>query len=103
MNYKQESITGTSYLRAKSVKIDSPVNQTPTVYFVEEQVTTLASGEVLTKEVDQLLVSYDPLAAITVLDPATGLPTGSTLTHAQIYQYLYSVYMAAATKRDQGI
>ena len=100
MNYKQINVTGLSYRRAKSVRIDNPVNQAPTIFFIEEQVTTLASGEILSKEVDQLRVVYDPLADIAILDPDTGLPIGETLSHAQVYQYLFSAYMAAATARD---
>lgn len=103
MNYKQTAVSGTSYRRAKTVKIDSPINGTPSLFFVEEQVTTLATGEILSKEVDQLMVNYDPLSIVPILDTTTALSTGVTITHAQIYQYLYSVYMDAAKKRDLGI
>ena len=102
MNYKELNITGTSYRRSKFIKIDNPVNSTPSIYFVEEQVTTLNTGEILTKEVDQLLTRYDPLAVITIINPSTGTPTGNTMTHDQVYQVIYSIYMEAATKRDLG-
>jgi hypothetical protein len=99
-NYKQTTETTTSYRRSNFIGIDNPANGIPTMCFKEEQITTLTSGETFKKEVDQLLVEFNPTANIILLDPITSIPTSNTITHTDLYQILYSVYMAAAIKRD---
>jgi len=47
-----------------------------------------------------LAVPFDPAKTIALRDPATGEPTGATVTYAEAYALLYSAYLAAAAERD---
>jgi len=43
---------------------------------------------------------YVPSAVIEILDPATNNPTGETITQQNLYNILYSLYIATAKARD---
>jgi hypothetical protein len=100
MNYKEVAISGTEHFRSYEVKIDNKIGVTPSMYFSEEKVTTLSDGQILQKHADYLKVVYDPLAVITLIDPATDIPTGQTMTHEQFYAAIYSIYKPTAIARD---
>ncbi len=119
MNYQETSINGTSWTRCSHISISNPLNGfdeliqttfppgytrdlTPKISFGEEKVVLVQENVVIKTPVPSsgLLKSFDPSATITVLDPSTGEPTGQTITHADLYVYLYSLYLQTAQERD---
>ena len=111
MNYKETNITGTSWTRCRTVTITNPlpdtgeldvmtgIRQGPRAYFQEEEVLAIASGKI-TSDAGACYKDFDPAATIALLDPASGVPTGATVTHEQFYQILYSLYLQTAVERD---
>ena len=111
MNYKQSDITGTTWTRCRTVTINNPLPGKgpvdivtgqpvgPNCVFLEE--TALATGtETLTFDSGGCQTVYTPSSIISLLDPATGTPTGETVTQEKLYQILYSLYLFTAIKRD---
>lgn len=102
MNYKETSVTGSSYQRCNRVQIVNNLDRgTPTVIFGEELIVNVGS-DVLHQSVNsECSAVFDPLAgAIPLLDLQTGEPTGAVATHMDLYQILYSLYIQTALARD---
>ena len=111
MNYKQSDITGETWTRCRTVTITNPlpdtgeldvmtgIRQGPRAYFSEEQVLSIESGN-LTSSAGACFKDFDPVATIPLIDLTSGSPTGATVTHEQLYQILYSLYIQTATERD---
>lgn len=99
-NYKQSSSVGTSWQRACRVVIDNPLGGTPVANIVEEEVVSLG-GKTITTPCSNLYVDFDPAAEIALIDPETGMPTGETRSHVDLYVMLHSLYIQAARLRDE--
>ncbi len=103
MNYKESTVVGTSYVRCNRVQIVNKLNQTPWVVFGEEKVITTEDGSVTlpTSGTAECTKLFDPIGgSIALLDPETDTPTGETVSHAKLYQILYSLYLETAQERD---
>lgn len=103
-DYKQTTITGTSWQRAWRVECENPLNGQRHIRFHEEQVVN-ADGQTISKPVGVVSVPFDAQNAITAFDllnPETGEKQG-TATYAQVYQLLHSFYIHAATSRDNSL
>ena len=111
MNYKQTTISGTSWTRCRTVTITNPlpghgpvqgitgVEQGPTAFFQEEKVVSI-DGVQSTSDTGSCRKAFDPVATIPMLNPETGEATGATVTHAELYAILFSLYMQTAVERD---
>lgn len=98
-NYQQTTVTGESWTRCHTVTIHNALAGVPAIAFSEERVTVLA-GETLHRWTDTLRKDFDMAGTFPLLDPSTNAPTGATMTHAQLYVALYSLYMQTASERD---
>jgi hypothetical protein len=98
MNYKEETITGTSWIRCNRVELLNQLNGIKQIFFQEEKVVNVGDTPI-TSHSGACTTSYDPNAVIPLLD-ANGQDTGSTFTHDTLYAMLYSLYMRTATQRD---
>lgn len=98
-NYRETSVTGSQHQRARRVVIDNPLNGTPQVNFVEETVVDVGA-EKINRDAGNLYVAFDPTKQVAIIDPSTGAATGQTVTHAEVYAILHSVYLQAAGERD---
>jgi hypothetical protein len=101
-NYKESAVAGTKYQRACRVLIDNPLNGTPSIMFVEEEVVSSGEGQEITRIVSNLSAPFDPSGTFPGLDPETNLPVGRDITHGEVYALLYSLYMNLATQRDSA-
>lgn len=111
MNYKQSDITGTTWTRCRAITINNPLPGKgpvdivtsqpigPNCVFIEESALTVGT-ETLTFDSGGCQTTYVPDSVISLLDPATGNPTGETVTQEKLYQILYSLYLATAIARD---
>lgn len=101
-NYKQTTVAGESWVRARCVVIANELGQTPVIDFREEKVTQLADGSVIKQHLDHLVKELPPESFETVfnvLDPVTGAVTG-TAKFQDVYILLHSLYYHFATERD---
>ncbi len=101
-NYKETTATGTQYVRCNHIAINNPLNEQSMVVFNEQTVLFLGD-ETIVRSADGCQLLVEPAAEITVLDPATNLPTGEVVTHGRLYQLLYSAYIQTALERDAEV
>lgn len=112
-NYRETSLTGTSWVRCRAVTITNPLTGTgelnlhtqsiegPTAYFQEEKVVVMDGGQ-MRQDVGACQQAFLPDGEIALRNPDTGELTGTTATHAQLYAILFSLYMQTALARDVG-
>lgn len=99
-NYRVSTKQLSTYRRCGEIVITNPLQGAANVSFREQEVRV--EGDRTEARVIELLdMAFDPQADIVLLDPATGEPTGQTMKQAQVYQALFSAYMALAKARDE--
>ena len=111
MNYKETTLSGISWTRCRAVTIVNPLAGTgeidrktniqdgPVAYFQEETVLSV-DGKEIRADAGSCSQKFDPTAMIQLRDPVSGELTGATMTHAELYTILYSLYLQTATERD---
>jgi hypothetical protein len=100
MKYKEAEITGSRWVRARTVTMVNPLEGEQVAHFQEEEVFTDGEGVLVTRDVSNCSITFDPEGVITLLNPETSEPLGATMTHQQFYVALYSLYIQAAAARD---
>lgn len=98
-NYKEEEVVGQAWQRCYELVVQNPYQGTPTIRFLEESVVAVG-GRSITTMADTCSTVYNANQEFDILDPKTGEPTGQKLTHKDLYNYLYSLYIKTATDRD---
>jgi hypothetical protein len=110
MNYKETIATGTSWVRCRAITITNAfqenipghIPEIPTAYFTEEKVVNLEGVKMLIP-VGSCSKVFNPFDEITLINSATGEITGETVTHAKLYEILYSLYLQTAQERDAAV
>lgn len=100
-NYNETTITGTGWQRCHTVQIANPATGIKSVYFQEELIYNVGLPEPLSTYTGGCGTVFAAGSAFPLLDVQTGEPTGSTMTHEQLYQAIYSLYMQTAKARDE--
>lgn len=98
-DYKETSVTGTSWQRCNVVHINNAYGTQPIVTFAEEVVATLGADTFI-KPSSQLVFPFDPAVVIELRNPADNTLTGATMTGLDVYVALYSLYIQKANERD---
>lgn len=116
-DYKESSISGTSWVRCKTVTITNPIAGTtqqdarpghmgeiiavvPTVYFQEEKVLQIGTDKILTDS-GYCSKEFDAVnGSIPLRNPSTGDLLGTSVSHSELYVILYSLYLQTAMERD---
>jgi hypothetical protein len=100
-DYKEQTVSGTSWQRSWQIVMGNPLGGLPTVRYDEEQVINLDS-EQIRKSVDGGGIGYtiDPFAEIELRDTDTLEKTGETISVSLIHQALFSDYLNRAETRD---
>ncbi|CAB4136579.1 hypothetical protein UFOVP306_32 [uncultured Caudovirales phage] len=100
-NYNETSVAGNIWTRCSSVHIVNNYGATPQIIFGEQQLIELNNlPSMVTSGGTSCSASFDASANIAMLDPATGNATGQTVTQQELYNILYSLYIATAKARD---
>lgn len=103
VNYLETGVTGTQWQRCKGIHITNEYGIKPHIRFDEEKILLTHEGATHLPTIASGMV-FDAAVSLPVIDPDTNEPTGQFVTHAFIYQMLYSAYIQAATERDaQGM
>lgn len=98
-SYSKVAAEAVTFRRCVRVEISNPLGGTAVIQFYEEDVYVV-DGVTVSRPVTPISVSVVPTTPIDVYDPSTGQPTGASITHSDVYAYLYSAYMASALARD---
>lgn len=103
-NYKETTVAGTSYVRAREVHIDNPLGGPGKVQFMEEKVLNLDGSVAVVPNpgLDFLAESFTPdnVATSFAMMGPDGTPTGATATYQDVYNTLFSLYYHLALRRD---
>jgi hypothetical protein len=100
-NYNEISVAGNVWTRCSSVYIGNNYGVTPTITFGEQQLIALENlAPMVVNSNTSCSTEFDAAANIAILDPATGNPTGQTVTQQELYNIVYSLYIATAKARD---
>lgn len=108
-NYKETNLAGVSWIRCRNITITNPIAGSmepgneiaaiPTAYFQEEKVISI-DGVQSTIDSGSCLRQFNPTEIINLRNPDTNELTGTTMTHAELYVILYSLYLQTAEARD---
>lgn len=101
-NYNESTVSGTSWQRCHTVTVRNPLGGTPKIEFAEERVIAL-EGEDMRTWVAGCEKNFSPSETFPLLDTQTNQPTGQTMSHADLYQALHSLYMQTARERDTAV
>jgi hypothetical protein len=101
-NYtKQQGPIGYAWLEPLNFNF-GPIENTMRFYVIEQQKVVIDNnGNTVNTGQNYVEQYYNPDLVIPVLDTTTMQPTGQTITFKQLYDYMYSLYVKAATERDQ--
>ena len=99
-NYKESNISGVEWQRCHTVTIQNQLASVKKIDFQEEKVIDI-NGKIYHEWIAGCSKDYDSSASFPIVDPTTGVETGQTMTHQELYAALYSLYMQTATERDQ--
>jgi hypothetical protein len=99
-NYKESNVSGVSWQRCHIVTIQNQLELSKKIDFQEEQVIDI-NGKIYHEWVAGCSKDYDANASFPIIDPTTGLETGQTMSHQDLYLALYSLYIQTATERDE--
>jgi hypothetical protein len=83
-DYKETTVTGTSWQRASRVIIENSLGQAPTMIFVEEEITNLANGKQLKEAIGTLNITFDPANPL----------------HQELYEKINAQYVLVREARD---
>lgn len=104
MDYKASNVDGHEYHRFSRVVVDVPLDATPQIICVEQSVLRLSNGMApVIRDVGNLNFPFDIEACFPLLNPATGEPTGQTISGHEVYAAIWSVVMAKAKERDEAV
>lgn len=100
-NYKQTTISGSSYQRARLISITNEYNSNNSITFVEEVINFIGDQHVHTdvSQIKEILTPDNALTQFNLLNPQDDSIIGIA-TYQDLYVLLYSLYMKLAADRD---
>lgn len=97
-DYKETTHVITEWQRCFRAVVEHQRHEVPRIDFLEEVVTINGSEE--RRQVPGCSVTYSPADILPMRNPEDDEFTGETMTQAEVYAVLYSVYRWAADQRD---
>jgi hypothetical protein len=96
----EKTVGGKTWIRSNQVILHNPYKGERQVDFLEQKITELDDGRVLSEHAPGISFTFDPDEAIQIIHPETGLPIpGMILTQAQIMLGINSLYIKKASER----
>lgn len=106
ITYNQKTIDGESWERARRIVFENPLDSVKSVKIIEESVIRLNGRDIIepigSKEF-KLSSAEDYGKTFDLIDPATGLLTGETVSYGDIYQIIFSLYIKLKKEEDGAI
>lgn len=99
-NYNETAGTGTMWTRCYKIVIENPyIGLQKVAQFFDEDVVVI-NNRIIQKQSRLIQKTFDSSSTIQLRDPQTGQLTGETITHQELYNILYSLYIQSAMERD---
>jgi hypothetical protein len=99
-DYRESTLSGTSWTRARSLYLENPFNSAPSVLIREEEILNLGDRQISQPAGEINLTITDMTELVPLRNPETGELTGDSIAVGTVYQALYSFYWAKALERD---
>jgi hypothetical protein len=101
-DYKESTIAGTSWTRARGVYFENPLEATPGALIREEEILNLGERRIAQPagEMNITMDETEMAAMIPMRNPADGELTGDFMPVATVYQAIYSWYWMKGLQRD---
>lgn len=106
--YNETTVTGESWVRSNKIICTNEYEQSPTIYYQEEELFNFSDGKVVKNIYNPLTPATETFTidnantSFIVIDPLTELPTGNTATYQDLYVLIHSLYFHLAKERDKG-
>ncbi len=81
-----------TYPTASTVLFVYPQNSEPFGQ-IQEELVTVVDGDFTTEPLRTMRIDFDPTATIPMIDPTSGVDTGTTMTQGQLLAALYSLWL----------
>jgi hypothetical protein len=101
-DYKEQTVSGTSWQRAWQITIANTLGGPPSVCYNEESVINLNDGQIR-QMLGSINYTVDPEGIIELRDPETLELTGETIPVATVHVALLSDYINRALQRDSAV
>ena len=101
--YRETPITaGNSYVRARAVACDNPLTGSQSITFREQRVVDDGAGNLTTQDIGDFRAEMNAgnISTAFALVDADNVPSGGTMTYAEVYGVLQSLYIHLAEQRD---
>ena len=102
-DYRETSLTGTSWTRARGMYFENPYLGNPSVLIREEEILNLGDRQISQPAGEINLTISDMSELFTLRNPANGELTGDSIAVGTVYQALYSFYWMKALERDAAV
>lgn len=99
-DYKESNISGKQWQRCNRIVINNDYQQQPGIQMFEETITNIGVQQIQQPAGGGLYVPFKIDGVIELRDTTTGELTGVSISHADLHQILWSMYMNEAVKRD---
>ncbi len=87
-----KSVEVKTYPTASTMVFVYPQDGEPYLH-INESMVTVTDNEYTTAPLRSMKVDFDPVATIPIIDPTTGLDTGTEATQADLLGILYSIWL----------
>ena len=102
--YKENAVTGTKWQRANRISIINEHDRPVVISFQEEELVTIGDQTIknpIPLLLEKTLTQEDMSIEFNLMNPTTNEVTGSTMTYAELYAAMHSLYFHLATERDE--
>jgi len=98
--YKATTVEGQKYNRAHTIIFFNPLDGMPSGEFQREDVIVIDGKKIKVPD-KKVPIVFNPAKPIDIINPETGELTGSTVTMAELFAILYSLFVQEATVFDE--
>lgn len=101
-DFLQSTVSGTSYVRGRSMYFENPRGGVPSVLIRLEEVTTLADGRVVTRDAGEINKSFDDMnTSFNLRNPETNeVIQDATITYQDVFVSLFSAFWHLAEEHQ---
>lgn len=106
--YNETNVTGESWIRANKLICTNEYEQSPSIFYQEEELFNFSDGKVVKSPYTPLNPAgtyFTPENANTtfeIINPETEQPTGQTAEYKDLYVLIHSLYFHLTKERDRG-
>lgn len=98
-NLQEVTVTGPKWLRCNRIVVENPDECTPLLAISTEYVAALDDGTRIRKAGPSITVVFEPTNTVPLVDRETLAPLGTSMTHDEIYNIMFSLVVQQVTEQ----